>query len=209
MYNFPFLLHLVHCFLIQLLLQEPEVVGAGAGGTPEVLRCVNAAVLRQPLARTLLHRLKIQFPLVKESNRRALHRRRRGWRWCRILPIPHRKTTEIIVAIRQLRHGGALCPVGGASTGAGILRRVTRSDLWSTNEITPVHQRRRHWSVRSVAVDGGCPGGGLNPFDEPRYPEISHGVLELLAVNVAFQLFSVLLNSSPPVVLYLVICSSR
>ncbi|KAL0548457.1 hypothetical protein IC582_012909 [Cucumis melo] len=50
--------------LIQLLLQEPKVIGSGT--IPQALRRVNTAVPRHPLATTLLHRLEIQCPLVKE-----------------------------------------------------------------------------------------------------------------------------------------------
>lgn len=58
---------------------------------------------------------------------------------------------------------------------------------------------------------GGCGvgGGGLNPLDEPRHPQVAHGVLELLAVHVTFQLLGVLLDPGSPVVLDLVVRSPR
>jgi len=56
-------------------------------------------------------------------------------------------------------------------------------------------------------VGGG--GGGLNAFHQPRHPKVAHGILELLAIHVTFELFGVLLNTSSPVILDLVISSSR
>lgn len=53
---------------------------------------------------------------------------------------------------------------------------------------------------------GGC--GGLNSFDQPRHPEIPHGVLELLAVDITFELLGVLLDTGPPIVFDLIVSPS-
>lgn len=54
---------------------------------------------------------------------------------------------------------------------------------------------------------GGC--GGLDSLDQSRHPEVAHGVLELLAVDVTFELLGVFLHASPPVVFDFVVGPSR
>ena len=56
------------------------------------------------------------------------------------------------------------------------------------------------------AIGGG--GGSLNPFNKPRHPKVPHGVLELLAVHVTFELLGMLLYPSSPIVFDLIISSS-
>lgn len=51
-------------------------------------------------------------------------------------------------------------------------------------------------------------GGSLNPFNKPRHPKVPHGVLELLAVHVTFELLGMLLYPCPPIVFDLIISSS-
>jgi len=55
----------------------------------------------------------------------------------------------------------------------------------------------------------GRAGSGLNTLHQPRHPEVTHGVLELLAVHVTFELLGVLLDPGSPIVLDLVVGSSR
>ena len=65
--------------------------------------------------------------------------------------------------------------------------------------------------VHVVGNGGGGRGGSgsLNSLDEPRNPKVTHGVLELLAVDITFKLFGVLLNPSSPVIFDLIVCPSR
>ena len=56
---------------------------------------------------------------------------------------------------------------------------------------------------------GGGGSGGLNAFHEPWHPNVTHGVLELLAIHVAFELLGMLLDTGSPIVLYLIVGSTR
>ena len=56
---------------------------------------------------------------------------------------------------------------------------------------------------------GSTTSGSLNSLDQSRHPKVAHGVLKLLAIHVTFELFGMFLNSRPPIVLDLVVCSSR
>lgn len=62
---------------------------------------------------------------------------------------------------------------------------------------------------RSCGGGGGGGGGGLDSFDQSWHPEVAHGVLELLAVDVTFELLGVFLHASPPVVFDFVVSPSR
>lgn len=62
---------------------------------------------------------------------------------------------------------------------------------------------------RSCGGGGGGGGGSLDSFDQSRHPEVAHGVLELLAVDVTFELLGVFLHASPPVVFDFVVGPSR
>lgn len=65
--------------------------------------------------------------------------------------------------------------------------------------------------ARGGGGGGGGGGGssGLNPLNQPWHPKIAHGVLELLAVNVTFELLGMFLDSGSPIVLDLIISSAR
>lgn len=58
--------------------------------------------------------------------------------------------------------------------------------------------------VFAAAVRRRC----LNSLEQLRYPNVAHRVFELFAVDVAFQLFGLLLDPGPPIVLDLIIGSS-
>lgn len=60
-----------------------------------------------------------------------------------------------------------------------------------------------------VAIAGRGGGSGPDSFGQTGHPKVAHGVFELLTVDVAFQLLGLLLDPRSPVVLYLVVCSSR
>ena len=72
-------------------------------------------------------------------------------------------------------------------------------------------------SVGECIVGGGRSYGGgyggrrrcLNAFHEPWHPKVTHGVLELLAIHVTFELLGMLLDTGSPIVLYLVVGSTR
>ena len=49
----------------------------------------------------------------------------------------------------------------------------------------------------------------MDALDEAGHPEVAHGVLELLAVDVTFELLGVLLDAGSPVVFDLVVRPSR
>lgn len=78
----------------------------------------------------------------------------------------------------------------GCDTGGGRYRR------WSG---TGDGRRNRNRSRSRSSLDS---------LNQPWHPEIPHGVLELLAVDIAFELLCVLLNSGPPIVLDLIISTS-
>lgn len=61
-----------------------------------------------------------------------------------------------------------------------------------------------------VGGGGGSGGvGGLNPLYKPWHPKVAHGVLELLAVDVTFELLGMLLNPCSPIILYFIVRSAR
>ena len=67
---------------------------------------------------------------------------------------------------------------------------------------------RCRWRTRSRHGGGGS-RGGLNALHQPRHPKIAHGILELLAIHVTFELLGLLLDTGSPIILYLIIGSSR
>lgn len=122
--------------------------------------------------------------------------------------------------LRQVRNRGSERGLGRRGGGAGIIRRV----MIKSNNINSMNGLLRHdlWGINSSGGGGGGGGGGgrqrrggggggggLDPLEQSRHPEVAHGVLELLAVDVTFELLGVLLHTRSPVVLDLVVGSPR
>lgn len=84
-----------------------------------------------------------------------------------------------------VRRAGVVVVFGGGSGGGSGLLTSSRGRGWL-----------------------GC-GGGLDPFDQTGYPNVTHGVLELFAVDVTLELLGLLLDSGSPIVLYLIVCPTR
>ena len=65
--------------------------------------------------------------------------------------------------------------------------------------------------MRNVTGGGGGGSGlvGVDPLEQARHPEVSHGVVEAAAADVAAELLGVLLHPRPPVVLDLVVRPPR
>lgn len=60
----------------------------------------------------------------------------------------------------------------------------------------------------AVVAAGSC-GGCSDLLHQSGHPKMAHGVFELLAVYVTFQLLGLLLDPCSPVILYLIVGSSR
>lgn len=107
---------------------------------------------------------------------------------------------------------------GGWVLGVGEVRNGGGDSLRLPSVGGRINIVRRENRVSPVGGGGGGSGfltrgrvgcGGLDPFDQTGYPDVTHGVLELFAVDVTLELLGLLLDSCSPIVLDLIVSPTR